>query len=208
MKGNYTQLTESIRQRNNPDNIIINKSFSDEISNISSNETLVFVRYAMKGVEPAYTKKSLEAGENAKKHLERKNLKANYRFQGSVMTDTHIKGYSDIDMLTIADQFYHWDSTEVDRYLTEQPLRNTLTVNEIEKLEKEKAIKPYEGKGMDDLKNLRLSAESVLSSVYVICNTSGAKSIKIRNQDLHRDVDVVFASWYDNVKSIINDKGD
>ncbi len=208
MRGNYTQLTESIRNRNNPDNIIMNKAFSNELSTISYNEVLVFIRYAMKGVEPDYTRISKEAGENAQTHLSRKLMDATFRFQGSVMSNTHIKGYSDIDVLTIADKFYHWDRADVNRHLTEPSLRITLSGEEVTRLERETKKDPYSGVGIDDVRGLRVIGENVLSATYKICDVSKPKSIKLRNQDLNRDVDVVFANWYDNVKSIINNKGD
>ena len=45
----YRRLTENIRTRTNPENIAINKAFSDELSSISYSDILKYVRYAMKG---------------------------------------------------------------------------------------------------------------------------------------------------------------
>ena len=69
MAKNYRLLTESIRTRINPDNLSIQKSFSDELSTISYSDVLTFIRVAMKGVEPEYTQKSRDAGERVKEHL-------------------------------------------------------------------------------------------------------------------------------------------
>lgn len=44
-----------------------------------------------------------------------------------------------------------------------------------------------------------------MKSHYVICETSKPKSIRITNQNLHRDVDVVVASWHDSFEYIRGD---
>lgn len=106
MAKNYRQLTESIRGRINPENFVLNKSFSDELATISYSDVLTYIRIAMKGVEPEYTQKSKDAGERVKEHLSKELRDVTFKYQGSVMTDTHIKGYSDIDLLTICEKFY------------------------------------------------------------------------------------------------------
>ena len=65
---------------------------------------------------------------------------------------------------------------------------------------------PYTGNVYDDLRTIRVQSENILSRKYVRCDTSHPKAIKITNQDLHRDVDIVAASWYDDVDSILNDQ--
>ncbi|MDZ7775956.1 MAG: hypothetical protein U5L09_10375 [Bacteroidales bacterium] len=47
-----------------------------------------------------------------------------------------------------------------------------------------------------------------MNEKYNMCDISKPKSIKITNLDLNRDVDVVIANWYDDIKSIVYDKGD
>ena len=106
MAKNYRQLTESIKGRINPENFALRKSFSDELATVSYSEVLTYIRVAMKGVETEYTKKSKDAGERVKDHLSKKIGDVTFKYQGSVMTDTHIKGYSDIDLLTISEKFY------------------------------------------------------------------------------------------------------
>jgi hypothetical protein len=96
MIKNYRQLTESIRNQINPDNYIFERSFSDELSSISYSDALTFIRMAMKAVEPTYTQRTKEAGEKVKQHLDLELTDKTFKYQGSVMTDTHIRGYSDI----------------------------------------------------------------------------------------------------------------
>lgn len=208
MAKNYRQLTESIKGRINPENFVLRKSFSDELTTISYSEVLTYIRVAMKGVEPEYTQKSKDAGERVKDHLSKKLSDVTFRYQGSVMTDTHIKGYSDIDLLTISEKFYTYDATKVKQILESYEQRAKYRQSSIEKMEKEVNTSSYQGNALQDLRQLRLDSEETLDDVYDICDTSKPKSIKIKNQSLNREVDVVIANWYDDVSSIINEKGD
>lgn len=102
MPKNYSQLAATIRSRQNPENHILSKAYSDELATISYSDVLVYVRTAMKGVDVEYTKRSKDAGERVKDHLSKELTQVTFKYQGSVMTNTHIKSYSDIDLLTIS----------------------------------------------------------------------------------------------------------
>ncbi len=208
MAKNYRLLTESIRERINPDNIAIQKSFSDELSTLSYSDVLTFIRVAMKSVEPEYTQKSKDAGERVKQHLLKKLTDVTFKYQGSVMTNTHIKGHSDIDLLTICDKFYTYDSNNIKELLNTPTRREKYRQTSIQKLEKEVNNSGYSGNSLEDLKKLRLDSERILEDVYDICDITHPKAIKITNLDLKRDVDIVIANWYDDISSIINDKGE
>ncbi|RAJ92231.1 nucleotidyltransferase-like protein [Larkinella arboricola] len=207
MNKGYRTLTEGIKNRNNPENFIPQRSFREELSSIEYSDVLVYIRYAMKGVEPAYTQVSKQAGENVKSHL--KPLEdVEFQFQGSVMTNTHIKAYSDIDLLVISSKFYTWDKSESEKYINENDFRSRLDTNSINKLIYEQNnFSLYQGDFIADLKKLRSDSEYILKSKYVICNINEPKCIKIKNQDLNRSVDVVVANWYDDIRSVIYDKG-
>jgi len=207
MAKNYRQLTESINSRLNPDSLILEKAFSDELGTISYNDTLVFIRTAMKGVDANYTQKSRDAGERVKDHLNSLADKT-FKYQGSVMTNTHIKGVSDIDLLVISDKFYSYDTKSISAILESTERKSKFYSTSIQKLENEKATSNYSGNSIDDLKKLRLDSETSMKMVYSICDTSKPKAIKIKNLNLNREVDIVVANWYDDVSSIINDKGD
>lgn len=208
MSKNYKQLTESIRGRINPENFALRKSFSDELATISYSEVLTYIRLAMKGVEPEYTQKSIDAGERVKEHLSNGLKDVSFKYQGSVMTDTHIKGYSDVDLLTICDKFYSYDSYNIKQLLENTERRGKFQPSSIKKLENEVNTSSYQGNSLDDLKNLRIDSEQILSEKYTICDLKKPKAIKIKNQTLNREVDIVIANWYDDIMSIINDKGD
>ena len=208
MAKNYRQLTESIKGRLNPENFAIRKSFSDELSTISYSDVLTYIRVAMKGVEPEYTQKSRDAGERVKEHLSKGLNNVTFKYQGSVMTDTHIKGYSDIDLLSICEKFYQADRSNIQQLLDSAERRAKFYQSSIVKLEKEVNYNTYSGNAIDDLRNLRLDSEKILSGIYSICDIKKPKAIKIKNLSLNREVDIVIANWYDDISSIINDKGD
>lgn len=205
---NYRQLTENIRNQINPENFVFEKAFSDELSSISYSDALTFIRMAMKSVEPEYTKRTKDAGDRVKSHLDGELQDKTFRYQGSVMTDTHIKGFSDIDLLVISGKFYSWDAHRVNEILNSSTERDKFYASIIRKLESEKSNSSYQGSDLDDLKKLRTDSENVLSNVYSVCDISKPKAIKIKNLSLNREVDIVIANWYDDVRSIMNDKGD
>ena len=207
MAKSYRQLTESIRTRINPENITLQKSFSDELSTLSYSDVLTFIRFAMKGVEPEYTKKSRDAGERVKEHLLKELKDVSFKYQGSVMTDTHIKGHSDIDLLTICEKFYQPDNYNIKKLL-ENSEQRVKFFSSLSKLEKEVTGSTYQGNALEDLRKIRIDSEIILKDVYSNCDILKPKSIRIKNLSLNREVDIVIANWFDDIKSVINDKGD
>lgn len=205
MNSNYKSLTEQMQRRLNPENLTLKEPFREEVRSLQYQDALLFIRFAMKGVEPEYTSKSIEAGNRAKKHLEAELISVDYRFQGSVMTNTHIRGYSDIDLLCLSSKFYNWDSYNVNRYLNEDSYRRKLTEGQVRKLDAERNKSSYQGDSNSDLRTIRLTSEQIMTSKYTECDISRPKSIKIRNKDLHRDVDIVIAAWYNDLRTILGD---
>lgn len=205
MSRNYSTLAENLLRRANPDNIAFEKSFADELSTVKYNDVLRYITLAMNGVEPEYTAKSKEAGEKVKLHLKEVLSEVNYEYQGSVMTNTHIKGNSDIDLLVITDKFYSFDRVGIQNILNDYMKRLEFTSYQIEKLQTENTGGGYTT-ALSDLRENRLKSETKLLGVYDICDTTHAKAIKITNQNLKRDVDIVIANWYDDVNSVVNNK--
>ena len=114
---NYNSRIEKLKSRYNPDKlqIVENRVFSETQGLFG--DTQKYVRMAMMAVDSDYTAKSKQAGEAAKEHLKRELTDVEFRYQGSVMTDTHIKGSSDIDLLVICTKFNHTDIDRVRREL-------------------------------------------------------------------------------------------
>lgn len=207
MRKNYSTLTSNVRSRLNPDGILLSKAVQLELSTIQYSDVLTYVRYAMNAVEPEYTAKSKAAGSKVKDHLSTVLSNVDYEYQGSVMTDTHIKGYSDIDLLAITNKFYGWSATQVQLILDSPLYRENYSATSIQKLERENNVGPYTGDPLNDLRQNRLASEIKMTGTYDICDITKPKAIKIKNQSLNREVDIVIANWYDDVQSIVNGKG-
>lgn len=203
-KKNYSALFENLQNRSNPEKLqeITTKFFLDN-PDVKYNDVLKYITLAMNGVSPEYTNKSREAGEKVKLHLQDILLDVEYQYQGSVMTNTHIKGYSDIDLLVISDKFYTLDERNIIENL--EVNKFSLSQEKIQKLQQELLGKKYHS-ATNDLKNNRLLSEQKLSSVYEICDITHPKAIKITNKSMGRDVDIVIANWYDDAQSVINNR--
>lgn len=199
---NYNSRIDKLKSRYNPDKTqLFENRVSSETYGVIG-DTQKYVRMAMMSVDADYTAKSKQAGEAAKEHLKRELSNVEYRFQGSVMTDTHIKGSSDIDLLVLCTKFNH---TDIDRVRREINSANNLTYSQLSNLQSyNNRFSRYQGNCYEDLRQLRLDIERVMASHYTICDTSKPKSVKITNQNLHRDVDVVTSCWYDSYYYVVN----
>lgn len=207
-QNNYIELTRGLRNRLDPDNLIIEKGINEELSSISYSNVLEYVRYAMNGVEPAYTQKSKEAGEKVKTHLSDGGVDGYFKYQGSVMTNTHIKGYSDIDLLVISNKSYQYDYFAVKAIMNEPSRQTSYYPSQLSKIKYEDDVSSYTGDALSDLRKLRTDSERIMIGTYLNCDVNKPKSIKIKNTNLNREVDIVIANYYDDITSIINDKGD
>jgi len=197
--ADYRSLIERIQGRYNPEynRDVQNRSIQD-LTGIDR-DIARYVKLAMNEVDEYYTQKTFEAGENAKTHL-RENLRfsVDFEYQGSVMTRTHIRGASDIDLLTITRKFNDTDYSKAVDFVRS----NSYGFG----LDKVRSwlyyFNAYTGNTNADLRELRLDDERVLRMYYSQCDSSKPKSIKITNLHLHRDVDVVVASWHDSLNYI------
>lgn len=195
----YNNLIGRIQGRYNPDSNrdVESRSIQDLIG--IDRDIAKYIKMAMNEVDEYYTQKTFEAGENAKAHLqEGLRIPVDFEYQGSVMTRTHIRGASDIDLLTIIKKFNDTDYNKALEYVNSSPFGYG-----VEKVRSWlNRFDPYQGNPNGDLYALRMDDERVLQLYYSQCDTSKPKSIKITNQHLHRDVDVVVASWHDSLNYI------
>lgn len=204
MQKNYSVLLERLNSRMNPDGIILNRSFSSEIGSIPQRGIFLYIKKAMLGVEPEYTQKSLEAGGKVKEQLKNALENVSFRFQGSVMTNTHIRGYSDIDLLTICEKFYTYDRKGISEILNS--FEKSFSLNNSQKYRLSSVLEgPGYSQGTSDLRKLRLDCEQILNDTYKYTNTSKPKSIKVSLTNPQREVDVVIANWYKNANFYIKD---
>lgn len=207
MNKNYQELIEQLSARKNPENVILGKSYSDELRDSGYKYADLYVKRAMQAVEPAYTQKSIEAGNKVRDYLRTKHASVNYEFQGSVMTNTHIKGYSDIDLLTISDRSYAYDALGIANLIS-QAITNPYAYSQsvIKKAIDVRDAPNYTGDSIQDLKELRNNNEAYLKQQYSYVDISNPKSIKVSLTSPKREVDVVTAGWYNNTDFYLNNE--
>jgi hypothetical protein len=147
-----------------------------------------YTRYAlgaMQEVGPEYTHKSVETAERVgtqlKSGLASAGITADFRLQGSVPLNVHIRGVSDVDLLTLDNDFKTYSRSGAlslqGHYSTAATSRTSVGV----------------------LSSLRAEAEKILKDKYpaATVDTSGGKAISISGGSLARPVDVVPSHWHD-----------
>lgn len=169
---NRAQALANLRSRRNPEGLI-----KEAYSQLREDDSVQYLAGAMEPVEGSYTKKTLEEGERVRnqieKGLEREHLSAEYEYQGSVTKNTHIRAYSDIDLLVIEKRFYSLEAPQTPVII-------------------------YTGNPLEDLIQLRNICIGTLRGAYPQANVdiSGPRSVKISGGSLARTVDVVPANWW------------
>lgn len=141
---------------------------------------------AMQEVSPDYTRISLETAQRVGRQLEQGLTNAGYlvefRLQGSVPLNTHIRGVSDVDLLNLDTNFttYYVSGARARAGLYGPSATRT---------------------SVDVLTTLRREIERILRNAYpaVTVDTSGAKAIHLSGGSLARPVDVVPAHWLDTI---------
>ena len=203
--ADYSSRIRQINSRYNPDNnlLVEQRSFST-LSGIDG-DLRKYIKLAMNEVDSDYTVKTIEAGNKAKAHLQAEQIGIDYRFQGSVMTQTHIKGASDIDLLTLTNKFVSTDILKMRNILNE--VTSNYSYSARSRMQRySDNFSRYVGNYMQDLRDLRQSNETILKKWYENCDIDKAKAVHIYNTDLRRDVDVVTSVWYDSIGYVVNDK--
>lgn len=141
---------------------------------------------AMQAVDPDYTRISLEEAERVKeqlkKGLDRKAISPEFRLQGSVACDIHIRGVSDVDLLVLDGRYIHYD-------------RNG------QKAQSGGYTSPVSYDTLQALIELRKESESILDTAFPAAKVKkdGAKAINLSGGSLRRPVDVVPSNWFDTV---------
>ncbi len=202
----YSSQINKIKSRYNPDNnLLVEQRSYSSLSGIDG-DLRKYIKLAMNEVDDTYTVKTIEAGNRAKAHLQAVQNGIDYEFQGSVMTQTHIKGASDIDLLTLTNKYVSTDISTIRSILGS----GTVNYSYLAKQRMQRYsdnFSQYTGSYLDDLRELRQSDETILKKWYhENCDTKKAKAVHVYNSDLRRDVDVVASVWYDSVGYVVNDK--
>ena len=147
-------------------------------------------RYAlgsMQAVSDTYTRVSKDTADRVanqlKERLAKDGIDAEFKLQGSVPLDVHIKGVSDVDLLTLSNELFSYHPNGV------KALRGDYT-------------NPARRNSLDVLIELRSRVEVRLEEAFPAAKVdkAGAKAVKISGGSLARDVDVVPAHWSDTVQ--------
>lgn len=177
--GSYGRLNETARVD------VLLKSFTGEPwqQRASTQPHTRYALGAMQSVSSEYTRISLETAERVGKQLVSKlQTEVECRLQGSVPLDVHIRGVSDVDLLTFDTSFHSYAifGARSQAGLYSNPTTRT---------------------SLDVLQDLRSSAETVLKAAYPAAKVdcSGGKCIALSGGSLARPVDVVPAHWWDTV---------
>lgn len=174
---NYTDALLRLRQRRNPEDMMIKEAYS----HLSEEEPIRYLIGSMAEIDPSYTQKTYTEAERVQnqitKGLSLHSLAATFEYQGSVTKNTHIRAFSDIDILTLEARFHS----------LEHPLLPS---------------SPYKGDPIKDLCQIREICSETLITAFptATVDSSGARSLKISGGSLARDVDIVPANWYNTVK--------
>ena len=165
---------------------ILNKSLYQE--DWQSRSKKEYTRYAlgsMQEVGKEYTGVSIETAnrvaDQLRSGLESEGYSVDFRLQGSVPLNVHIRGVSDVDLLTLDIAFLTYYSfgsmAKAGRY-TASTSKTSVGV----------------------LSSLRTASEAILErrSPAATVDKTGAKAISIYGGSLARSVDVVPSHWHDN----------
>ncbi|EHK4267442.1 hypothetical protein JHU80_005344, partial [Escherichia coli] len=135
-----------------------------------------YVIGAMQPVDNRYTEISFETAKRIENQLVKKlDLNLEFRVQGSVPLDIHIKSFSDVDLLIIDTQMLIYDSDGIGRYT------------------------PTNKNDGDVILELRDAARDALKATFPAADVddNNAKSLRITGGSLQREVDVVPSIWWD-----------
>lgn len=162
----------------------INESWEKRVS--TSQPYTRYALGAMQEVGPDYTRISLETGRRIGEQLDTGltalGFSVDFRLQGSVALNVHIRGVSDVDILLLDTGF-----------LTFAPLGRLGQAGSY--------YSPSTKNSLGVLTILRQEAEKILKAKYpaAMVDCSGGKAINISGGSLARPVDVVPSHWFDNV---------
>lgn len=200
----YSQLIQKISDRYNPSKeLLVERRMFSDIGDYDK-DVVKYVRLAMNEVDESYTRRVLDAGNAVKTRLSNRQNDVTYRFQGSVMTQTHIRAASDIDLLTICEKFYN---SEIGKVRAEQNLNHKYTYSQLQSLRRySDDFSSYKGNSLQDLRDLRFEDETILQSRYTHCDVTKPKSIKVHPVEYNIDVDVVIAAWFDSFEYVLHEK--
>lgn len=194
------RLNQLRARRNGSDRMAMDESVRREILSKSlyptlepwekrSNVNQPYTRYALGAMQPVsetYTRVSIDTADRVanqlKNRLTKAGFDAEFRLQGSVPLDVHIRRVSDVDLLAIDTSFLNYMTAGVKA--------------------QSGFYSPTNKTSSGVLKKLRAQVESDLVTAFpeAKVDISGAKAVKLSGGSLPRSVDVVPAHWLDTIE--------
>jgi len=174
--ANYKNKLANLKSRRQ-DNLTRLFSVSESFNKNQYGESTTYALEAMEPISETYTQNTYKACDKIKSQLTagllEYGISVDFRYQGSVPTNTHIKNYSDVDLLSIHQSFY---TLEPPQQVTD----------------------PYLGDPLEDLKNLRRKTFRILDTVYTACDIddTGSKCINIAGGSLNRKIDIILRNAF------------
>lgn len=165
---------------------VLRKSYLEEAWQKRA-RTQPYTRYAlgaMQEVDTDYTRISIETAERVGNQLlsglTSAGISVEFRLQGSVPLNVHIRGVSDVDLLNLETSFLTYDPSG------NRGLSNYYT--------------PTPKTSIGVLQTLRAESEKILTARFpaATVDKSGGKAIAISGGSLPRPVDVVPSHWHEN----------
>jgi len=152
-------------------------AFDEAYDKIQEPETTSWAIGTMQPLDKTYTRITFEEGDRIKNQLDKSlnssSKSADFRYQGSVTNDTHIKVHSDLDLLVIDTDFETIEPPGAPSY-------------------------PYAGDPVEDLKKLRAACVTVIKKEFpaVKVDDTPGKCIALSGGSLRREIDVVISNWW------------
>jgi hypothetical protein len=138
---------------------------------------------AMQPIDPDYTRRTIEERTRIEKQLTDGYVKAglhvDFAYQGSVTNDTHIRVYSDVDLLTVEERWFGIEPPNI-------------------------PIVPYVGDPIQNLRQIRTNTVKILRPAFpaATVDESGSKSISVSGGSLRRKIDVISCAWWHTVEYV------
>lgn len=155
---------------------LVRNDLSKSMDTAKAVDAVNYIHESMDAVEKSYTQKTYEECDRIQNQLEKssvsKNIEVCFKHQGSVTNNTHIKLYSDIDLLILTEKFFS--------------LQPPLTPSS-----------PYKGNSIEDLLELRDLVETTLKEAFpqATVDCSSPKAVSIEGGSLARKIDVIPSNW-------------
>lgn len=156
------------------------RGLNEVYKHLAEDSAIKYAVGAMQPIDPEYTSNTIAEGKRVQAQLSAglhgAGIPCEFRFQGSVTNDTHIKAHSDIDLVVLFTLFHTVEPP--------QPV-----------------VHPYSGDTLADLVGVRRASQQILTAAFpaVTVDASGGKALTLTGGSLRRKIDVVTANWWNTV---------